>query len=160
MQQNIATFGGSPQNVTIFGESAGAQSVVALMSSTQAKGLFQKAISQSAPWNPFLNRNVYTSGIYPALLNATNCASGDAAAQLACLQAVPASAFISSNITSKTTAASNVAQKAYSGVGLLSSTGTSFCRGQMAELADNIWMPRSGGSVASSRHWYRRRPVE
>ena len=47
MRDNIARFGGDPGNVTIFGESAGASSVGALLSLPSAAGLFSKAILQS-----------------------------------------------------------------------------------------------------------------
>ncbi|MDX6741680.1 carboxylesterase/lipase family protein [Actinocorallia sp. A-T 12471] len=47
VRRNIAAFGGDPDNVTIFGESAGAASVLAQMASPAAEGLFHKAISQS-----------------------------------------------------------------------------------------------------------------
>lgn len=48
VERNIAAFGGNPDNVTIAGESAGALSVVLLMTSPKAQGLFDKAIAQSA----------------------------------------------------------------------------------------------------------------
>lgn len=47
VKNNITAFGGNPDNVTIFGESAGAISVSMLAASPLAKGLFHKAISQS-----------------------------------------------------------------------------------------------------------------
>ena len=47
VQNNIASFGGDPANVTIFGESAGAQSVSEIMAAPSAEGLFHKAILQS-----------------------------------------------------------------------------------------------------------------
>jgi para-nitrobenzyl esterase len=47
IKQNIAAFGGDPDNVTIFGQSGGGLKVVALIASPLAKGLFQRAITQS-----------------------------------------------------------------------------------------------------------------
>ncbi len=47
IQQNIAAFGGDPNNVTIFGFSAGGVSVHSLLTMPMARGLFQKAIVES-----------------------------------------------------------------------------------------------------------------
>ena len=47
VKENISAFGGNPDNVTIFGESAGAVSVLLLTVTPAAKGLIQKAIPQS-----------------------------------------------------------------------------------------------------------------
>ena len=52
LQRNIARFGGDPRNVTIFGESAGAWSVTALLLSPKARGLFQRVIAQSGEAAP------------------------------------------------------------------------------------------------------------
>jgi para-nitrobenzyl esterase len=50
IKANIAQFGGDPNNITIFGESAGACMVAALAGSPEAKGLFNRGISQSGAW--------------------------------------------------------------------------------------------------------------
>ncbi|XP_057687175.1 bile salt-activated lipase-like [Corythoichthys intestinalis] len=54
VRRNIAAFGGNPDNVTIFGQSAGAVSVSFQMLSPYSKGLFRRAITQSgvalSPW--------------------------------------------------------------------------------------------------------------
>ena len=47
IQQNINNYGGNNNNITIFGESAGAMSIACLLASPAAKGLFHKAILQS-----------------------------------------------------------------------------------------------------------------
>lgn len=47
VNENIAAFGGNPNNITIFGESAGGANVNALLASPLASGLFHRAISQS-----------------------------------------------------------------------------------------------------------------
>ncbi|WP_297196041.1 carboxylesterase/lipase family protein [uncultured Pluralibacter sp.] len=62
VQENIAAFGGNSDNVTLMGESAGARSVMSLMASPLAKGLFHKAIIQSSytlpdlPWEKALDK--------------------------------------------------------------------------------------------------------
>lgn len=50
VQTNISAFGGDSNNVTIFGQSAGAAMVGGLVGSPVAKGLFHRAIAQSGQW--------------------------------------------------------------------------------------------------------------
>jgi len=59
VRANIAAFGGDASNVTIFGESAGAQNVYALLLAPRARGLYARAIAQSGGfWNMTLEQAV------------------------------------------------------------------------------------------------------
>ncbi|MGL6235749.1 MAG: carboxylesterase/lipase family protein [Segniliparus sp.] len=55
VKENIAAFGGDPGNVTIWGQSAGANAVLSLMSAPNAGGLFHRAIAQSPPAGTILD---------------------------------------------------------------------------------------------------------
>jgi len=59
VQSNISLFGGDPNNVTIFGESAGGHNVLSLLVTKQAKGLFHKAISQSGYTTTYSKEEAY-----------------------------------------------------------------------------------------------------
>ena len=61
VNENIASFGGDPNNITIFGESAGGHNVLSLLVTQQAKGLFHKAISQSGYTKSSSLQNAYKS---------------------------------------------------------------------------------------------------
>lgn len=50
VRNNVAAFGGDPQNVTLFGQSAGGISASCHVASPRSRGLFAKAISHSATW--------------------------------------------------------------------------------------------------------------
>ena len=50
VHDNIAEFGGDPDNVTVIGQSAGAASIAILMTMPQGGGLFRRAIMQSTPF--------------------------------------------------------------------------------------------------------------
>ena len=59
VKNNIYLFGGDPNNVTIFGESAGGHNVLSLLVSSQAKGLFHKAITQSGYTTSYSTKDAY-----------------------------------------------------------------------------------------------------
>lgn len=70
IKENIAAFGGDPNNITVFGESAGAMSIGILLAIPSAKGLFNKAILQSGASNNILSAETakrVTGGIMAAL---------------------------------------------------------------------------------------------
>ena len=78
VQEHIHAFGGDPDNVTIFGESAGGQSVAVLLASPVTKGLFRRAIAQSG--TPELGSPVPDHERFAVdLLNAIGIESGDRA---------------------------------------------------------------------------------
>jgi len=72
VKNNIEFFGGDPNNITIFGESAGGHNVLSLMVAPQAKGLFHKAISQSGYTTSVSKKHAYINHIDNPTFNHTS----------------------------------------------------------------------------------------
>jgi para-nitrobenzyl esterase len=90
VQRNIASFGGSPHNVTVFGESAGGLSTLSQAASPQARGLFEKAIVESGSYN--LTQASLASAEAPGEAFATK--AGCASQTAACLRSLPVSTIL------------------------------------------------------------------
>jgi para-nitrobenzyl esterase len=95
VQRNIASFGGDPHNVTIFGESAGGLSVLSQVASPQARGLFQRAIVESGSYNLTQASLSSAEAAGEAFAASAGCASQTAA----CLRSLPVSAILANENT-------------------------------------------------------------
>lgn len=81
VKRNILEFGGDPENITLFGESAGGMSVAALLSAPAARGLFHKAIAQSGAAHIGYDRE-RAARVGRAVLDELGLSPGDAARAL------------------------------------------------------------------------------
>ncbi|MFX1427098.1 MAG: carboxylesterase/lipase family protein [Promethearchaeota archaeon] len=90
VKDNISKFGGDPNNVTIFGESAGGMAVSSLLAMPSAKGLFHRAIPQSGAANKFSYNSVNAIKVYEELIQKLGIEKGDIEA----LRKLPTENFI------------------------------------------------------------------
>ena len=92
---NIASFGGNPRNVTIFGESAGGLSTLSQVASPQARGLFERAIVESGSYNLTQAPLASAEAAGEAFAAKAGCASQTAA----CLRSLPVSTILANENT-------------------------------------------------------------
>ncbi|HET7315561.1 carboxylesterase/lipase family protein [Salinisphaera sp.] len=90
VKSNISKFGGDPDNVTIFGESAGGLSVLANLISPTAEGLFDRAIVESGSYTSLSTPQSLASAEErgQAFAKAVNCQSSAPSQTVACLRAL------------------------------------------------------------------------
>ncbi|KAF3043769.1 hypothetical protein E8E12_009965 [Didymella heteroderae] len=107
LHANIEAFGGDKNKITVFGQSAGAASVRALLASPKTRGKFVAAIPQSTPqglnyastFAKYLTITEATNRT-KSLLNETACAASRGDTLVACLRALPATNLTSGTVAS------------------------------------------------------------
>lgn len=107
IKEYIVNFGGDPSRITIFGESAGAAAVRALLASPKAKGLIHGAILQSnpagfsafGPYSKYLSVEQHYNSVAVQVLNSIGCLIGKD--HLSCLRQVDAKILVNLPVAAK-----------------------------------------------------------
>ncbi len=142
VKRNIASFGGNPHDVTIFGESAGGASVCDQVASPTAKGLFEQGISVSGFYNYNDNTIWWPADCKSKLLDeaqaqnlgaafAAKVGCGSAADVAACLRAVPVNTLLEKGGQFVNPFAGGSIGPIVNGTTLTMSAGQAFRRGQV-----------------------------
>ncbi|CAL8073942.1 unnamed protein product [Orchesella dallaii] len=100
LKDNIEQFGGDPERITIFGESAGGSSVHYHMLSPYSAGLFQKAISQSGTALQIWALSKHPKTQARKLARAMNCPINNSTIMISCLRGVDAKKLVQYHISS------------------------------------------------------------
>ena len=164
VKSNIARFGGDPQNVTIFGESAGGASVCDQVASPTANGLFEQGISISGFYNFDVNTiwwpadcksNLQTEAQAQAegAQFAAKVGCGNVPHVAACLRAVPADTLVEDAGQFENPFASGPIGPIVNGTTLPTSPGLAFKTGQVNKVKLMIGVGRdefNGGIYTNS----------
>jgi len=103
VKANIADFHGDPDNITLFGQSAGAVSIIAHLTSPKTpKGLFHRAILQSAPLGVKMPSPAEILTVSSGLAKALNCLTPQRKIDMVCMRSKSASEIISTSTSQLT----------------------------------------------------------
>ena len=160
VKENIAGFGGNPNNVTIFGESAGGASTCDQVASPTAKGLFKHAISVSGFYN-YQNNIVWSKAdckssyfteaqaqrVGAKFAQKVGC--GNAADVAACLRKVPAAQLVEAGGQFTEPTAGGTIGPIINGTTLTMSPATAFATGQVnkVDLISDVGRDEFNGGV-------------